>query len=106
MTTRVLPDLDSQLSCGVQTQHLHVTRLHIDHLQSRYGLHDRFAGTRLRLCDDVSARGHGHNGALLDGRWLLESIFKDASQQVLLESHALKRRAHVDIGGRIEVRFV
>ena len=80
--------------------------MHIHDLQRGDGQHSCFSGARLSLSDHVSARGHGHYGALLDGSWLLKAELKNATQQILLQAHALKGRYNINVGRGIEVRFV
>ena len=95
-----LLNLDSQLSGGAQTEHLglphggvnglekknvHDTnfmeRCWESYLQDRDGEGGCFAGTRLRLGDHISSLDDRLDGALLDGRGLLETIGVDAPEE-------------------------
>lgn len=48
------------------------------------------AGTGLSLCDNVMALDAGDDGALLDGRGLLETVGVDAAKKFLPQRHVVE----------------
>jgi hypothetical protein len=48
------------------------------------------AGTRLSLCDDVMALDAGDDGALLDGRGLLETVGVDTAKEFFPQRHIVE----------------
>lgn len=86
-----LLDLHGQLASGREDEGLALADAGVDRLQDRDGEGGRLAGTGLGLRNDVMALEAGHDGALLDGRGLLEAVSVDAAQQLLLEVHVVER---------------
>ena len=63
-------------------------------------------GTRLRLRYNVPAFGDGHDGSLLDRRWLLKVVGVDAADEILLEVHLVERRRHADFLAALKDQFL
>ena len=98
-----LLDLDGEFARRREHERLGLAQLRVDHLQHGDGEGGRLARARLRLGDDVAARDDGHNGALLDGRGLLEAVAVDAAQELLFELHAIECGQHLHVLARLEL---
>jgi hypothetical protein len=85
-----LLDLGSELASGCKDQGLGLTDAEVNALENTNGKGGSFAGARLGLGDEIVTLDEGKNGALLDGRGLLESIGVDSTEELLLEAHGVE----------------
>lgn len=74
----------------------------VDHLTNGEGNHGGLPRPGLGLRDDVAAIDDGHDGALLDGRRLLEPVRVDPPQQVIPDPHLVEARHRLHPGARLE----
>ena len=72
-----------QFSGGGKHESLCLLEAHIDLLEDRDSKCSGFAGTGLRLGDDVTVTQARDDGALLDGGRLLKTVCIDATEQLL-----------------------
>ena len=72
----------------------------VDNLEDRNRESCGLSCSGLRLCDDIAALNHGHDGALLDGRRTLETVGVDSTEELALEVHRIE-----GVGGLIVVGF-
>lgn len=74
----------------------------VDHLTDGEGNHGGLPRPGLGLRDDVAAIDDGHDGALLDGRRLLEPVRVDPPQQVIPDPHLVEARHRLHPRARLE----
>lgn len=85
-----LLDLLGQFPGGCQNQGLTFAHGCVDLLQNTDGERGRFAGSRLCLGDHVVSLDAWNDGALLDGRRLLETVRVNAAKKLLFQAHVVK----------------
>lgn len=96
----------SQLASGCEDEGLAFVDGGINALENRDYKGGGFAGTRLRLGDDVLARNAGQNGALLNSRRFLKTVRVDASEKLILQFHLVEGvDIHGDLKGEVDTNL-
>lgn len=85
-----LLDLLGEFTGGGKDEGLAVGDGQVKTLEDTNGEGGSLSGTRLSLGDDVHALHEGHNGTLLNGRGLLETISIDTTEQVFQKVHVVE----------------
>eukprot|EP01084_Bolivina_argentea_P016198 30326_1 len=92
-----LVGLLGKLASGGEDKALQVAVAEVQTLEEADGEGTGLAGTRLGLGDDVTTTDEGGDGALLDGRGLLETVGVDTAQQALVQRHVIEGGDDTDV---------
>ena len=107
MHPRTSSHLLGRFSGGGKHESLCLLEAHIDLLEDRDSKCSGFAGTGLRLDNDITVMQARDDGALLDGGRLLKTVLIDATQQLITQVHVIKVLCHgIPVGLQAETEQV